>query len=135
MSYNKGVTGEYWLGLKYINILTTIGSALYIEIETFELDNVSPASAFAEYSTFKVNDETDKYKLTVAGFYGNCFDCLNVHNGMRFTTFDNDNDLRGADNCAVMFHGGWWYTNCHETHLNGLYLGGAGSEFGKGITW
>jgi hypothetical protein len=59
------------------------------------------------YSTFKVNDETDKYRLTVGGFYGNCFDCVNAHNGVRFTTFDNDNDLRGADNCAVMFHVAW----------------------------
>jgi hypothetical protein len=42
-------------------------------------------------------------RLTVAGFNGNCFDCLNAHNGMRFTTFDYDNDMRGGDNCDVMF--------------------------------
>jgi hypothetical protein len=41
-----------------ILILLTIGSALYMEM--FEHDNVSPASAFAEYTTLKVNDETDK---------------------------------------------------------------------------
>jgi hypothetical protein len=32
-------TGEYWFGLKYINILITIGSELYIEMATFEKDN------------------------------------------------------------------------------------------------
>ncbi|XP_060551125.1 ficolin-2-like [Ruditapes philippinarum] len=63
--------GEYWLGLKYINILTTIGSELYIEMETFEHDYVSPASAFAEYSTFKVNGESDEYRLSVSGYNGN----------------------------------------------------------------
>jgi ficolin len=127
--------GEYWLGLKYINILTTIGSELYIEMEKFEHDYVSPASAFAEYSTFKVNGESDEYRLSVSGYNGNCADSFINHNGWKFTTFDNDNDGRGSGNCAVDYNGAWWYRACHVCNLNGLYLGGSHTEYGKGITW
>ncbi|XP_060566644.1 microfibril-associated glycoprotein 4-like [Ruditapes philippinarum] len=128
-------TGEYWLGLKYINILTTIGSELYIEMETFETDNVSPASAYAEYSTFKINDETDKFRLSVSGYNGSCADSLAFHNGWRFSTFDNDNDGKGSENCAVEYNGAWWYRTCHASNLNGLYLKGSNTEYGSGVVW
>ncbi|XP_060560188.1 fibrinogen C domain-containing protein 1-like [Ruditapes philippinarum] len=128
-------TGEYWLGLKYINTLTTIESELYIEMETFEKDDVSPASAYAEYSTFKINDETDKFRLSVSGYNGNCADSLAFHNGWRFSTFDNDNDGRGTKNCAVDYNGAWWYRTCHASNLNGLYLGGSNTEYGNGVVW
>jgi ficolin len=128
-------TGEYWVGLKYIDILTTISSELYIEMETFEHDNVSPASAFAEYSTFKVNGESDEYRLSVSGYNGNCADSFSNHNGWKFSTFDNDNDETSSGNCAVDYNGAWWYRACHACNLNGLYLGGSNTEYGKGITW
>jgi ficolin len=51
--------------------------------------------------------------------------------GMQFTTYDADHDLR-PDNCAVVFHGAWWYSNCHESNLNGLYNS---QTFGVGINW
>ena len=47
-------------------------------------------------------------------------DCLSYHNGMMFTTKDNDND-KNSGNCAASYGNGWWYNNCHNTNLNGIY--------------
>lgn len=61
-------------------------------------------------------------------------DSLTYNNNWPFTTKDRDND-DNALNCAAFFTGAWWHANCHIANLNGQYLNGAGSEFGKGVTW
>ena len=50
----------------------------------------------------------DEYKLRVGTYSGNAGDALTVHNNMRFSTFDNDNDAWGS-NCAASYKGAWWY--------------------------
>lgn len=48
-------------------------------------------------------------------------DTLAGHNGMKFTTKDQDNDTWDR-NCAVTYVGGWWFTKgCLECDLNGPY--------------
>ncbi len=57
------------------------------------------------------------------------------HNGRPFSTKDNDND-KGARNCAKTYHGAWWYSSCHTANLNGLYYHPGGTpERGKGVIW
>ena len=58
-------------------------------------------------------------------------DSLAGQNGQRFTTFDADNDL-DAYNCAVWFHGAWWYKSCHHSNLNGEY---GNDNYGSGPNW
>ena len=53
---------------------------------------------------------------------------------MAFSTTDRDNDVSGG-HCAQRFKGAWWYKSCHHSNLNGLYLGGANTADGEGITW
>jgi len=36
---------------------------------------------------------------------------LAPHNGMKFTTYDVDNDVND-DSCGVNWGGGFWYNNC-----------------------
>ncbi|XP_060593277.1 microfibril-associated glycoprotein 4-like [Ruditapes philippinarum] len=127
--------GEYWLGLENIHHLTKSNSSLHVYMETFKNDNKNPFSAFAEYTTFMVNDESDKYRLTVGGYHGSCGDSMWYHNNWQFTTKDSDNDDWDTGNCAQYYGGAWWYKSCHNVNLNGLYLNGANTEYGRGINW
>ena len=61
-------------------------------------------------------------------------DSLAGHNGMRFSTFDRDHDTYSG-NCAVIYRGAWWYSDCHYSNLNGLYLAGPHTSYADGIDW
>ena len=85
----------------------------------------------AEYWSFKVGDElNDKYRLNVSGYSGDAGDALQyegdwngnggfgnyLHNGMMFSTYDQDND-RYDDNCVAERGGGWWFNRCEQCCL------------------
>jgi len=84
----------------------------------------------AEYSSFTIGDETDKYRLEVSGYSGDAGDALHYegdwdgdgkfgnyyHDGMKFTTYDQDND-NYEYNCADDRGGGWWYNECFAACL------------------
>ena len=41
------------------------------------------------------------------------------HNGMKFSTFDNDNDRSSRRNCALNINkSGWWYNDCQHINPN-----------------
>ena len=67
--YKKGfgdLNGEFWLGLDKIHRLTKSGqNVLRVELEDFENE-----SRDANYLTFAVANEKEKYKLTVGGYSG-----------------------------------------------------------------
>ncbi|XP_031567699.1 microfibril-associated glycoprotein 4-like [Actinia tenebrosa] len=123
--------GEYWLGLDNIHRMTSQRSyRLRVDMEDFEGN-----TRYAEYGLFKVADESVNYRLTVGQYTGTAGDSLSLHSNMQFSTKDRDNDASSSRDCANEYPSGWWHTSCHFCNLNGLYLNGAGSAFGKGITW
>ncbi|XP_052077887.1 fibrinogen-like protein A [Mytilus californianus] len=105
---------EFWLGNKYLNLLTSIGKTeMRVEMENFKDDK-----RYAKYSSFKVGDAGSKYKLTIGGYSGNAGDTFGAaeHNGKKFRTPDQDNDVY-KDNCALFSHrvgGGWWFQACES---------------------
>ena len=115
------LTGEFWLGLSKIHRLTKEGSnTLRVDLGDFEGN-----TRYANYSTFNVSDGSTKYILTVGGYSGTAGDSLRYHNGMRFTTRDNDNDLRSGVQEVLYHHNSWyawWYNNCYYSNLNGRYF-------------
>ena len=138
IDYENGfgnLTGEFWLGLSKINRLTKEQSnTLRVDLGDF-----SNNKAYAQYTTFSVGNSTTEYTLTVGGYSGTAGDSLThtaspnlYHNGMKFTTRDNDND-KATDNCV--YYDAWWYNACFESKLNGPYLHDPAVSFGKGIIW
>ena len=132
--YLKGfgdLNGEFWLGLNKIHRLTqAANTTLRVDLADFEGEK-----RYANYSTFRVLDSSRKYTLIIGGYSGDAGESMSPHNGMEFTTFDEDNDSYSSYNCAVRYKGAWWYDNCHHSNLNGQYLSGDHTSSADGINW
>ena len=62
-------------------------------------------------------------------------DSMDRHGGMKFSTFDKDQDASGA-NCAKNHLGGFWYGACHHANPNGVYRWEADTTpFAVGVEW
>uniref|UniRef100_A0AAY4BFC1 Fibrinogen C-terminal domain-containing protein n=1 Tax=Denticeps clupeoides TaxID=299321 RepID=A0AAY4BFC1_9TELE len=119
--YKKGfgnVNGEFWLGLDNIVLLTLRKkNELRVDMEDWEGTKV-----YAQYSSFSVDQEALGYALHLDGFVdGGAGDALKNHNGMKFSTYDKDQDT-WDNNCARHFMGGFWFLNCHDANPNGLFI-------------
>ena len=51
---------------------------------------------------------------------GTAQDSLTNHNGRGFSTKDRDND-KSSLHCANLVRGAWWFNDCRESSLNGVY--------------
>ena len=109
-SYKYGfgyLNGDGWLGLQKMYRLTKSQPAeLLITIYTRNGNYYYP-----QYKNFSVGSEATAYTLYVSGFTGTGGDRLTYSNLAKFSTYDKDNDSNSG-NCAVTYHGGWWYYDC-----------------------
>ncbi|KAG8453997.1 hypothetical protein GDO86_000572 [Hymenochirus boettgeri] len=130
--------GEFWLGNEKISQLTNLAPTEAL----FEMEDWDGAKVTAHYTGFTVQNEANKYQLSVSGYKGNAGNALmegasqlkgenrtmTIHNGMFFSTFDRDNDgWQHADpnkQCSKEDGGGWWYNRCHAANPNGRYYWG-----------
>uniref|UniRef100_UPI0037E94D8D fibrinogen-like protein 1 n=1 Tax=Semicossyphus pulcher TaxID=241346 RepID=UPI0037E94D8D len=134
---------EFWLGNDNLHYITTQGNySLRINLEDFECNQ-----RYAEYKNFKVANEKDHYQLDFGAYVGTAGDALSgsyqfgvsewaSHQGMKFSTFDQDND-NYKGNCAQEDKGGWWFNKCHSAHLNGKYYpyGHYSAITDDGVVW
>ncbi|XP_068398760.1 fibrinogen gamma chain isoform X1 [Eschrichtius robustus] len=145
---------EFWLGNEKIHLISTQSTIPYVL--RVQLEDWNGRTSTADYATFRVTGESDKYRMTYAYFIGgdagDAFDGYDFgedtsdkfftsHNGMQFSTWDNDND-KFEGNCAEQDGSGWWMNKCHAGHLNGIYYqGGTYSKtstpngYDNGIIW
>jgi len=56
----------------------------------------------------QVGPESSGYQLKVSGFSGNHGNAMMLHDGMKFSTIDRDNDM-GSSNCGLVYSSGWWF--------------------------
>ena len=116
------IDADFWLGLEKIHLLTS-SQPYRLRVEVQERSTNLWYSA--EYWLFKIGDElNDKYRLEVSGYTGDAGDSLNYegtgnfgapterHNGMNFTTIDQDNDNGHGFNCVSITGGAWWFNEC-----------------------
>ncbi|XP_040904314.1 fibrinogen-like protein 1 [Toxotes jaculatrix] len=139
----KTELGEFWLGNDNLHHITAQGNySLMIILEDFDGNQ-----RYAEYKNFKVADEKDHYRLTFGAYIGTAGDALSgnyqvgvsgwaSHQGMKFSTYDQDND-NYEGNCAKEDKGGWWFNKCHSAHLNGQYYpsGHYSAVTDDGVVW
>ncbi|XP_040298207.1 ficolin-2-like isoform X3 [Bufo bufo] len=133
-AYKKGFgsrLSEFWLGNENIHQITLTGTwELRVDLQDFEGKIV-----FAKYASFKVLDESEKYKLIIGAYQeGTAGDSMGDLNNMKFSTKDEDNDIYDG-HCSLLYKGGWWYNNCHLANLNGLYHLGVHTSGADGINW
>ncbi|XP_071835743.1 zonadhesin-like isoform X2 [Apostichopus japonicus] len=141
---------DHWLGNKYIHSLTN-QKTYQLRID---LRDSGSSSKYAVYSTFRINNEADKYRLSVGSHSGNTgYDGLSFNNNRQFSTKDQDNDGSSSYDCAEGHRGAWWYryyyyynvsycryycryypdgsycSYCGYSHLNGDYDGSTGGTY------
>ena len=69
------LNGEFWLGNDNLHRLTSADDVmLRVDLEDFD-GNIS----YAEYTTVKVADEADKYRLLVGGYSSTAGDSFTFH--------------------------------------------------------
>nr|BAN92386.1 self-incompatibility-linked fibrinogen-like protein-A [Ciona intestinalis] len=122
------VRGEYWIGLKHIYALTNQNTTIdwigsYVTPPRMRIDFVDQdgVSAYAEYKLFKVSGAEQKYRLIAAHLDQATAIPRYVSSPISrnwFSTYDNNHAF---SNCHETFHGGWWFSGCGESNLNGPY--------------
>ncbi|XP_058123434.1 ficolin-2-like [Anopheles ziemanni] len=123
--------GEFWWGLDKLYRQTNIAPhELAVVLEDFDGVKVE-----ARYSDFQIGDASENYRMNILGTYsGTAGDSMFRCRNMMFSTSDRDNDIWPAA-CAVTYTGAWWYSDCHDSNLNGQYLRGTFTNRGTGMTW
>ncbi|KAL7742355.1 hypothetical protein ACLKA6_018991 [Drosophila palustris] len=121
--------GEYFLGLDKIHAMTAERrQELLVLVEDFEGDR-----RYETYDEFAIGNEDQQYELhTLGKANGTAGDSLSVHRGLKFTTFDKDNDYWEEENCAIQLTGAWWHNSCYHSQLTGTYKD---SHIGNGVNW
>ncbi|CAK6952341.1 angiopoietin-related protein 4 [Scomber scombrus] len=123
-AYEKGfgnLNGEFWLGLEKIHSIAKAGDYnLKIKLSDWGDDLASVRLPF------KLGGQETKYSLQIqeAGTFSTLESSLGTDatSGLPFSTRDQDNDQKNDINCAKHLSGGWWFSNCGRSNLNGRYF-------------
>ncbi|XP_041847518.1 angiopoietin-related protein 4 [Melanotaenia boesemani] len=123
-AYEKGfgsLNGEFWLGLENIySIAKDGGYILNIKLSDWaeELASIQ--------LPFQLGEKVSNYSLLVqdAGTFSTLESSLGIDAapGLPFSTRDQDNDRKADISCAKHLSGGWWFSNCGRSNLNGRYF-------------
>ena len=103
---------RYWIGLERLHELTQANCGA-----VFDLQAYNGSWYRAAYTNFTVADAADNFRIHIGGYSGNAGDAMAYHNGMRFSTYDRDNDMDVYGNCAGQYWGAFWFNNCFNAAI------------------
>lgn len=109
----------------------------------FDLQDWDNKSRESTFDFVRISDESDKFRILAGGYHGNAGDPFHTPNmddsmqSMRFSTYDNDNDMNSKTSCARTFSSGWWFNNCFLVNPNGIWYPSPtyGGKIPNGIIW
>ncbi|XP_010731679.3 angiopoietin-related protein 4 [Larimichthys crocea] len=123
-AYEKGfgsLNGEFWLGLEKMHSISKGGDYIL----TIKLSDWSGDIASIRLP-FHLGGAETKYSLKIqkADAFSTLESSLGTDatSGLPFSTRDQDNDQKKDTNCAKHLSGGWWFSNCGRSNLNGRYF-------------
>ena len=122
------ISGEYWLGLSKIALLThSCSSNLRVD-----LGDWWSRTMHVVYSDFMIDEARSLYKLRYSDWLGPGADGLKHHKDAAFNT----KDWGTFKYTAVVYHTGWWLNrhNWRRVSLNSRYYEGAHGHR-NGIKW
>uniref|UniRef100_A0A915HNL5 Fibrinogen C-terminal domain-containing protein n=1 Tax=Romanomermis culicivorax TaxID=13658 RepID=A0A915HNL5_ROMCU len=130
-----GTDQEFWIGNQCLYEWTNRGKTYQLLAQVADQNGFNYMSM---YSSFKIANEANNYRITLGTFVGNTL----VDNFVRiqnqpFETYDKDTDQNQALNCATYWQAGWWFNpQCEATGaLNLPYEPDANSPQLQGIQW
>ncbi|KAJ8033540.1 Ryncolin-4 [Holothuria leucospilota] len=128
-SYKQGfgsLTHEFWLGNDKIHAITN-QKTYQLRVDAV---NSQGTSIFNTYSSFRITDENDKYRLRLGSKSGNTGgDAMYYNNGKQFSTHNEDNDGGTTYHCAQKHRGAWWYTDYLYYYYNYCFKWRVGSYY------
>ncbi|CAH1252210.1 TNR [Branchiostoma lanceolatum] len=128
--FPSNLNGEFWLGNDNLYRLA-VQKVYRLRVD---MEDVEGNTAYAAYDTFAISPESQNYTLHIGTYSGTAGNSLAYHDGQPFSTKDRDNDEHPTS-CAQWFKGAWWYSNCHNSNLNGLYHLGPHESAADGVNW
>lgn len=102
------LNGSFFIGLEKLHQLTTSRPhELYVYLKSSEGE-----WRYAQYDNFVIGNASEQYALKSLTYQsGTAGDALKDHVGMKFSTYDVDNDLNPLS-CGQDWLSGWWFNDC-----------------------
>ncbi|XP_071835606.1 uncharacterized protein [Apostichopus japonicus] len=115
------LNSSFWLGNEKLHVISA-QSDHQLRIDIW-FNNTNDDSSYLHYNLFRVSSEATQYEITLGSYTGSFeYDYMDYHRDMKFSTYDQDNDLAGHNCAHTQYHpGGWWFDACHAIMLNGIY--------------
>ncbi|KAM8939808.1 angiopoietin-related protein 4 [Pelodytes ibericus] len=112
------LNGEFWLGLENMYQITEQGRyIIHIEVQDWEQN-----TQYME-GQIRLGGPSTAYALQIMGqVSGQLENALGEFRQQPFSTRDRDQDLKSDINCAKQLSGGWWFSTCGHSNLNGRYF-------------